>query len=76
MVNDLQQCVYKIVAGRWSIQLQITILLLWLIEADVFQLPQLHKHFTVSGNFKNEVKKTLFPPWFPTLTSAQRHILR
>jgi TPR repeat protein len=27
-------------------------LLLWLIEADVFQLPQLHKHFNVSGNIK------------------------
>jgi hypothetical protein len=25
-------------------------LLLWLIEPDVFQLPQLHKHFNVSGN--------------------------
>ena len=22
---------------------------MWLIEADVFQLPQLHKHFDVSG---------------------------
>jgi hypothetical protein len=35
------------VAGRSSIQLKITILLLWLIETDVFQLPQLHKHFNV-----------------------------
>ncbi len=26
----------------------IAILLLWLIETDVFQLPQLHKHFNVS----------------------------
>ena len=25
----------------------ITILLLWLIEPDVFQMPQLHKHFSV-----------------------------
>jgi hypothetical protein len=25
-------------------------LLLWLIEADVFQMPQLHKHLFVSGN--------------------------
>jgi hypothetical protein len=23
---------------------------LWLIETDVFQLPQLHKHFNVGGN--------------------------
>jgi hypothetical protein len=29
----------------------MTILLLRLIETDVFQLPQLHKHFNVSGNF-------------------------
>ena len=28
-------------------------MLLWLIEADVFQLPQLHKHFNVSGERKD-----------------------
>jgi hypothetical protein len=47
-----QQCVYKIVAGRWSIQLKITILLLWLIETEVFQMPQLHKPFNVGRNVK------------------------
>jgi hypothetical protein len=41
------RCVYKIVAGRWSIGLLIIILLLWLVETDVFQMPQLHKHFNV-----------------------------
>jgi hypothetical protein len=25
-------------------------LLLWLIETDVFQMPQLHKHLIVGGN--------------------------
>jgi hypothetical protein len=25
-------------------------LLLWLIETDVFQMPQLHKHFNVGHN--------------------------
>jgi hypothetical protein len=34
---------------RMSIQLKIAILLLWLIETDFFQLPQLHKHFNVGG---------------------------
>jgi len=33
-----------------SIQLKITILFLWLIETDVFQMPQLHKHFNVVRN--------------------------
>ena len=32
------------------IRLLIIILLLWLVEADVFQIPQLHKHLIVSGN--------------------------
>jgi hypothetical protein len=39
------------VAGGWSIGLLIIILPLWLVEADVFQIPQLHKHFNVSGNY-------------------------
>jgi hypothetical protein len=30
-----------------NLQLKITILLLWLIEPEVFQMPQLHKHFYV-----------------------------
>ena len=44
------RCVYEIVAGGWSIGLLIIILPLWLIETDVFQIPQLHKHFNVSGH--------------------------
>jgi hypothetical protein len=28
----------------------ISILLLWLIEDDIFQMPQLHKHYSVIGN--------------------------
>jgi hypothetical protein len=31
---------------------QITILLLWLIEPDVLQIPQLHKHSNVSGQLR------------------------
>jgi hypothetical protein len=30
----------------------IIILLLWLVEAEVFQIPQLHKHFNVGSNFR------------------------
>ncbi len=30
-----------------KLQQQIAILLFWLIEADVFQIPQLHKHYNV-----------------------------
>jgi hypothetical protein len=44
------RCVYEIVAGRWSIGLLIIILLLWLVGADVFQMPQLHKHLIVTCN--------------------------
>jgi hypothetical protein len=29
---------------------------LWLIESDVFQMPQLHKHFYVSGKQSDEKK--------------------
>jgi hypothetical protein len=43
-----------------SIQLQIAILLLWLIETDVFQLPQLHKHFNVACNFLKTTMTRLF----------------
>ena len=35
-------------------------MLLWLIETDVFQLPQLHKHFNVSSHFINDPTNTLF----------------
>ncbi|MDP4121358.1 MAG: hypothetical protein Q8876_09970, partial [Bacillota bacterium] len=35
-----------------GIQLKITILLLWLIEAEVFQMPKLHKHFNVVCRLK------------------------
>jgi hypothetical protein len=34
------------------IRLLFAILLLWLVEADVFQLPQLHKHFNVTCKLK------------------------
>lgn len=33
----------------------ITILLLWLIEAEVFQIPQLHKHFNVVRYVKKRI---------------------
>jgi hypothetical protein len=56
--HSRQQCVYKIVAGRSSFQLLITILLLWLIEPDVFQLPQLHKHFNVIGYPPTDIFKS------------------
>jgi hypothetical protein len=46
------RCVYKIVAGRMRIRLLFAILLLWLVEADVFQIPQLHKHLIVGRNIK------------------------
>jgi len=35
------------VAERRSIRLQIAILLLWLVQTDIFQLPPLHQHFSV-----------------------------
>jgi hypothetical protein len=33
-------------------------LLLWLIEADVFQMPQLHKHFNRCAPLKRPCKKS------------------
>jgi hypothetical protein len=44
------------VAGRMRIRLLIIILLLWLVETDVFQMPQLHKHFNVSGYFMTDLE--------------------
>jgi hypothetical protein len=37
---------------------------LWLIETDVFQLPQPHKHFNVSGNFMTDFKSKFIYPVF------------
>ncbi len=45
---------------------------MWLIEPDVFQLPQLHKHFNVSGNHKSTfMKKTLIILFATILFSCQ-----
>ena len=35
-------------------------MLLWLIETDVFQLPQLHKHFNVGSNLMTAFKLIIF----------------
>jgi hypothetical protein len=50
----------KFVAGRMRIGLLIIILLLWLVEADVFQLPQLHKHFNVTSKASREIPKMTY----------------
>jgi hypothetical protein len=54
------------VAGGWSIRLLIIILLLWLVEADVFQIPQLHKHLIVSRH--------CFETFFANLFTAFRQL--
>ena len=46
-----------------SIQQLFPILLLWLIETDAFQMPQLHKHLSVSGNTMTNPKET-YRCWF------------
>jgi hypothetical protein len=42
------------------IRLLIIILLLWLVEIDVFQLPQLHKHFNVGGKAKGFLNEKIY----------------
>ena len=39
--------------GR-PVNAEIANLLLWLIETGVFQLPQLHKHYNVSGKLSRQ----------------------
>jgi enterochelin esterase-like enzyme len=46
---------------------------LWLIETDVFQLPQLHKHFNVGGNF--ELGISTFIHYYRLFVNYMKHFI-